>query len=118
MDPTELTDLERRGWTALSTEGAAGPFYDEVLVAEPLMLLPGGLQLDDRAMIVDSMGGAPWDAYELEDLRVVPLGDDAGVVAYGATATRGDTEVSSLFASTYVRVDGAWRLAVHQQTPR
>lgn len=59
MDTTELTDLERRGWEALSTEDAAGPFYDEVLVAEPLMLLPGGMQLDDRQVIVDSMSGAP-----------------------------------------------------------
>ena len=119
MDTTELADLERRGWVALSTEGAAGPFYDEVLVDEPLMLLPGGMVLDDRQVIVDSMGGAPWDAYDLEEpLRVVPLGEDAAVVGYGATARRGATEVSSLFASTYTRVDGAWRMAVHQQTPR
>jgi hypothetical protein len=26
-------------------------------------------------------------------------------------------EYQALIASTYVRVDGAWRLAVHQQTP-
>ncbi len=51
-------------------------------------------------------------------MRVVLLGDDAAVVAYGATADRGDTNVSSLFNSTYVRCDGTWRLAVHQQTPR
>ena len=118
MDHTELADLERRGWEALSTEGAAGPFYDEVLVDEPLMLLPGGMVLDDRATIVDSMGGAPWDTYELEEIRVVPLGEEAAVVAYGATAVRGETQVSSLFNSTYVRVGGRWRLAVHQQTPR
>ena len=58
-------------------------------------------------MIVDSMGGAPWDSYALEDMRVVALGEEAAVVAYGATAARGDTEVSSLFNSTYVRVDGS-----------
>ena len=118
MDTDDLIALERRGWDALSTEGAAGPFYDEVLVAEPLMLLPGGMVLDDRATIVDSMAGAPWDTHDLEEVRVVALGEDAAVVAYGATATRGDTEVSSLFASTYVRTGGRWRLAVHQQTPR
>ena len=53
-----------------------------------------------------------------QELRVVPLGEDAAVVAYGATAKRGDTDVSSLFNSTYQRVDGTWKLAVHQQTPR
>ncbi|MGI8757051.1 MAG: nuclear transport factor 2 family protein [Acidimicrobiales bacterium] len=114
----DLTALERRGWEALSTDGAAGPFYDETLVEEPLMLLPSGMVIDDRTTIVESMSGAPRDGYDLEDMRVVPLGDDAAVVAYGATADRGDTHVSSLFNSTYVRRDGAWRLAVHQQTPR
>ncbi len=114
----ELIELEQRGWRALSTEGEAAGFYDEVLDDEPLMLLPGGMVLDDRAQIVASMGGAPWDAYDLEELRVVELGDDAAVVAYGATARRGETDVSSLFNSTYVRRAGGWRLAVHQQTPR
>ncbi len=100
MDVDELTDLERPGWEALSTEGAAGPFYDEVLVDEPLMLLPGGMVLDDRQVIVDSMSGAPWESYDLEEpLRVVPLGKDAAVVGYGATATRGEVEVSSLFTA-------------------
>ena len=49
---------------------------------------------------------------------MIQLGADAAVVAYGAEARRGETEVSSLFNSSYRREDGAWRLVVHQQTPR
>jgi hypothetical protein len=116
--PDELMQLERDAWKALSTSGeAAADFYGRVLHDDVLMLLPGGLVIDDRAAVIDSMQGAPWDSYELSDERVLALGHDSAVVAYRATASRGGTGYTALFASTYVRVDGSWRLAVHQQTP-
>lgn len=113
----ELVELERRGWEALATEGAAGPFYEEVLAERVLMLLPGGLVIDDRAAVVESMSGAPWSSYEMGEPAVLPLGPDAAVVAYRATATRSGTDYEALFASTYRRTADGWRLAVHQQTP-
>lgn len=115
----ELLALERAGWDALSTSGAAATaFYDWVLAAEVLMLLPGGMVLDDRATVVASMGGGdPWTGYELHDERVVQLGPDAAIVAYRATAHRRDDAYDALFASTYARHDGTWQLAAHQQTP-
>lgn len=119
-DPTdhdELLDLERRGWEALSTEGAAAGFYAQVLSDEVLMLLPGGMVITDRQQIVESMGGTPWSSYELSEPRVLSLGDDVAVVSYRATATRDGSTYEALFASTYVREGGDWRLAVHQQTP-
>lgn len=57
------------------------------------------------------------ESYELSDERVVDLGADAAVVSYRATAVRGGTPYTALFASTYHRDDGGWRLVVHQQTP-
>ena len=40
-------------------------------------------------------------------------------MTYGVVAQRdGAEEYSALIASTYVRRDEGWRLAVHQQTPR
>lgn len=39
------------------------------------------------------------------------------MVVYRATAVRSGAEYEALFNSTYVRVDGAWKLALHQQTP-
>lgn len=114
----DLIDLERDAWKALSTSGeAAADFYGRVLADDVLMLLPGGMVIDDRGAVIDSMGGAPWDSFELSDERVLTLGEDSAVVAYRATASRGGTEYTALFASTYVRVGGAWRLALHQQTP-
>ncbi len=115
----ELLQLEREGWEALSSSGeAASRFYAENLAAHVLMLLPGGMILEDREAIIESMGGAPWTSFELADERVLRLGEGLAVVAYRATAQRGDAEpYSALFNSTYVREDDAWRLAVHQQTP-
>lgn len=113
----DVLAIERRAWQALSTSGAAGEFYDDVLADEVLMLLPGGLVIDDRAAVVESMGGAPWDSYELRDERVHRVSADVAVVAYAATATRGDHTYDALFSSTYVRDGERWRLSVHQQTP-
>lgn len=116
----ELVDLEERGWEALSTGGeAATTFYGEVLDHGVVMLLPGGLVLDDRDQILEAMGGPPWASYRLESMRALPLGTDAGVVAYAVTAERELKEpYSALISSTYVRRGDRWRLAFHQQTPR
>jgi hypothetical protein len=57
----ELIALERAGFEALSAGGdATASFYQDVLASKVLMLLPGGLRLDDREEVIDSMRGAPW----------------------------------------------------------
>jgi len=113
----DVLEIERAAWEALSTEGAAAPFYADVLAREVLMLLPGGMVIDDRDQVIDSMAGAPWSAYELADEQVLDLGPDTAVVAYRGLARRGDEDYEALFNSTYVREDGEWKLALHQQTP-
>jgi hypothetical protein len=115
----EPIELERHGWRALSTDGAtAHAFYGEVLADEVAMLLPGGLRLDDRDEILDAMSGAPWAWHELHDVSTLALGGDAAAVTYRVRAQRGDQDVyTALVASTFVRVAGRWRLALHQQTP-
>jgi hypothetical protein len=114
----EPARLEERGWEALSTPGAGPRFYLEVLDDEVVMLLPGGLVLDDRRAIVESMGGPPWSTHRLEGLREHRPTPDTALVTYGVVARRGDTEYSALVSSLYVRRDPGWRMAFHQQTPR
>ena len=114
----ELLDLEREAWKALSTDGeTAAAFYERVLAERVIVLLPGGMVIDDRSAVVDSMRGAPWSTYELSDERVLSLGEDAAVVTYRVAARRGEMDYAALLNSTYVRSDGRWQLAVHQQTP-
>lgn len=114
----DLLELERAAWKALSSDGdSAAGFYEQVLARHVLMLLPGGLVIDDRAQVVDSMRGAPWASFELSNERVLQLTEGSAVVAYQATARRGKSDYTALFNSTYVREGDSWRLAVHQQTP-
>jgi hypothetical protein len=115
----ELLAQEDEGWRALSSDGAAAAaFYGRVLDDRIAMLLPGGLKIDDRDKAIEMMSGQPWDWYRIEDGRVVSLTDDVAVVLYTAAAQRGDDPVySAQMASTWVRRDGEWRLAIHLQTP-
>jgi hypothetical protein len=119
MTEDELAALEQEGWDALSTHGdAARAFYDRVLDDQALMLLPGGMVLDDRTTILESMSGQPWSGYVLDDLRCFRPAPDVGVVTYGVVAERGGQEYSALMSSLYVRREAGWKLAFHQQTPR
>jgi hypothetical protein len=68
----ELVRLEEAGWRALASSGeAAAAFYDRVLAARILAVLPGGMVIDDRDEMISAMGGAPWDSYRLSDMRSV-----------------------------------------------
>ncbi|MCL3859485.1 nuclear transport factor 2 family protein [Actinotalea sp. K2] len=116
----DVIGVERAGWRALATSGAAATsFYDEVLDDEVVMLLPGGLVLTERSQVVASMGGEPWGSYEIEDLEALEVGPDTVLVHYRVRATRGDEPAySALVSSLYARRGAGWRLVAHQQTPR
>ena len=53
----ELLRLEREGWDALTTDGAA-EFYEKVLAPAALMLFPG-MDVLDRPTILQAMRAAP-----------------------------------------------------------
>lgn len=114
----DLLDVEHQALDAMSSSAeAATAFYKEVLAREVLMLFPGGMVIEDRSDVISSMGGPPWDGFEISDERVLELGDAVAAVIYRATAKRGEAEYTALFNSTYIREDGMWKLALHQQTP-
>jgi len=115
--PHPLIRRERELWAALATDPrTARAAYDRLLAEDVLMLLPGGLVIDDREEVLDAVG-EPWDSYGLSGERVHDLGPRAAVVAYRGTGMRGGVAYRALFASTWVRNGAGWRLAVHQQTP-
>jgi hypothetical protein len=116
--PIEPAWLEERGWEALSTPGAGPEFYRDVLDDEVVMLLPGGLRLADREVIIESMSGPPWSAHRIEEIHEHRPTPDTALVTYGVVARRGDVEYSALISSLYVRREQGWRMAFHQQTPR
>ncbi len=111
----ELIEVERRGWEALCSDDAVG-YYRRHLVEDALMAFPFGLM--DREEALSAMGTAqPWSRYDMKEPRVIPLDPDCGVVVYAVTAQReGQEPFSAVVSSTFVRRDGEWRLAFHQQS--
>ena len=120
MADEDVAALERRGWEALAAGGAAAAdFYGRVLDDAAVMLLPGGMVLTGRDEVLGAMGGPPWSAFALDDVRVLRPTPDTALVHYGVRAQRdGSPEYSALMSSLYVRRPDGWRLVAHQQTPR
>jgi hypothetical protein len=117
-DDRELIEIEEAAWRALATSGeAASEYYAHRLASEVVILMPGGMVIDDRDRVIESMQGPPWDEFDLSDVRVLPIGTDGAALTYRIDARRGDQDYAALLNSTYRREDGEWRLALHQQTP-
>ena len=119
MTVQDLIRLEQQSWQALSsTNKEAKQFYTSLLTDDALMLFPGGMRLEGKVSILDSIGAQPWQTFELEAPRVLSLSKDVGVVVYKVTAQReGHDPYAALISSTYIFLEGQWKLALHQQTP-
>ena len=111
----ELIEVERRGWEALCSDDAV-TYYGQHLVEDALMAFPFGLM--DREEALSAMEATqPWSRYDMKEPRVIALSPDCGVVVYAVTAQReGQDPFSAVMSSTFVRRDGEWRLAFHQQS--
>jgi hypothetical protein len=118
MDARELEAIERAGWDALSG-GDPADYYGRVMTDDGLMVLANGMVMD-RGQVVDALSQSPpWASYELDDVRVVQIGEDSAALVYRGTARRdGDgPPVVAAMTSVYVRQDGECRLALYTQTP-
>ena len=114
----ELIDLEEQGWRALSTQGDAGrTFYATVLREDAVMLFPGGMRIEGRAKILESLGAQPWQSFQIQNPQFLQLSTNVAALLYKVTAQRADSPpYTALISSTYVR-DKSWQLVLHQQTP-
>src|SRR4051794_41829629 len=100
----ELINLERDGWDAFTkSRDAAVAYYEAVFDAHPIMLFPGGVRLENREAIIDSIDPRPWTSYEIDDLRVQRLTASSAFVTYGINAEREGESHSALVGSIYVR---------------
>ena len=114
----ELMDLEEQGWRALASEGDAGrKFYASVLREDAVMLFPGGMRIEGRDRILESLGAQPWQSFRIENSKVIVLAEAVAALLYKVTAERkGSEPYVALVSSTYVR-SKTWQLVIHQQTP-
>ncbi len=115
----DLINLEHQGWKALSSApDEALKFYSNILAEDAEMIFPGGIRLIGREQILATMGGPPWQSFEISEERLAVLSDTAGAVTYKVIARREGAEpYQALICSTYALHAGEWRLVIHQQTP-
>jgi hypothetical protein len=114
----ELKDLEHQGWRSLCNSTGAD-FYGRVMTSDGLMLLARG-QVFTRQDVIDSLNHAPpWRSYDISDERLIPLGEEQAIFVYTGRAYRESVnpDFTAVMSSTYIRREGAWRLALYQQTP-
>lgn len=114
----EVLDLEHQGWRSLCNSTGAD-FYGRIMTSDGVMVLAHG-QVLDRNAVIDSLNEAPpWRSYDIADERLLALSEDHVILVYAGRAYRDEDEpaFTALMASVYTRQDGAWRLALYQQTP-
>lgn len=111
-----LVSLEDQAWQALSN-GTGADFYQHNLAPEALMVFPFGV-LTREAAIASMRAAPPWATYHLEDTRVIALTDGSAILTYLARAQRtGQEPYAARMTTVFVKHDGAWKTAFHQQTP-
>lgn len=109
----DLMGLEKGFWT----EGA--DYYrahldEECLVAFTEM---AGVRSNEEIAGMNP-GAANWRNVALDEKGVARLSEDAVVLTYEVNAERNTGEpYRALVSSGYVRRDGEWKMAFHQQTP-
>jgi hypothetical protein len=115
-----LIAREREAWDA---SGAGdGAWYRENLTEDARLIfagVPEALGREVTAAAVDESTGG-WEHYDLQQVKLVSLGEDAALLTYLAVARRGgeDNDFIASISTAYVNDGDRWLLAFHQQTPQ
>jgi hypothetical protein len=115
--PDQLLDIERRLWTNDAV------FYEDNLTEDCLLVFPE-TGVITRDIAVDAIRkeneeGRRWAEVTFGDISKLMQADDVALLTYRVKA-RWEHEASALTtlaSSLYVKRDGDWKLAFHQQTP-
>lgn len=90
--------------------------YLELLIDDAILVVPGTVLSKEDT--IAAMGKSPgWDDITLSEGQLTKLSPTSAVVTYRFDGRRGDSKYSAIMSSAYVEQEGAWKLAVHQQTP-
>ncbi len=110
---TDLVAIERRFWTGDSE------FYRHNLDDQCLTAFTEMAGVASKDQIADSVASERrWQDLQIDVRGLVEPTDDVAILTYHAAATRQNGEpYSALVSSGYVKRNGAWKMAFHQQTP-
>ena len=96
--------------------GGTGDAYRKHLTDDALVVVPGAaIDKEKCAFAIDASPG--WDEFDITDAQTIELTPESVVLSYRWSSRRGDETYEALMSSVYVRRDGEWKLALHQQTP-
>lgn len=113
--------MEGQTWEALK-----GSSHNLVPFLSPdcVMIFPGATIFDQSSdpSLSDILTRAdmkPWIRYEMDNVRVVQLGENAATICYEVEANREEENYEAMISSTWRRESSTdqWKLCVHQQTP-
>ncbi len=112
-----LLRTERELWTNNAV------LYQDTLVPEALLVFPEtGVITRDAAVEAirqENAEGRRWAEVHMQQVRTLVLSDEAVLITYRVAARweHEQAQIEALASSAYVRRDGGWKLAFHQQTP-
>jgi hypothetical protein len=113
----QLMDIERKLWSNDAV------FYRNNLIEESLLVFSetGVITRDVAvdAILAENAEGRRWAEVQFDEVRRLRLADDAALLTYKVTARweHEESKYSALASSVYIKRDGVWKLAFHQQTP-
>jgi hypothetical protein len=111
----ELIALEEGFWRASGRRHS----YEARLADDAVHVFPGWGVTEDNERVLQAVESAePWEAFTIENPRVLELGERVAAISYTSHARRaGKDEYVAAITSVYRRTDEGWQLVVHQQTP-
>jgi Domain of unknown function (DUF4440)/Activator of Hsp90 ATPase homolog 1-like protein len=95
-------------------------FFEENVIDDAVLIFPGPGNTYSKAECIATIPGhPPYTKYDLSDQRVVSVAGNTAVLTHRATVSQPgwDEPREIVVGSVLVKVDGAWRLALHQWTP-
>jgi len=111
----ELLDIERGGWTAISERDA--DYYRKLILPDTVVVddegIHKGVELVEKIKKVEMKSSIK----RIGNSKLVLLDADCVALTYRIDLELEIGDIGIYASSVYVRRDGVWKLALHQQTP-
>ena len=108
----QLWEVEKQLWTGPAEN------YDRLMAQDCVMVFPLPAGILSRDAIIETVKMAPrWDDVELDSVSETQSNDTTITLAYVGRGLKGSDTYEAYCSSTYIRVNGDWRIVQHQQTP-
>jgi hypothetical protein len=113
---SDLIDLEKKFWTN------DPQFYEANYTADAVLIFPGVGKLERATAVAairdENRRGHRWAEVAFDDIATVELTPEVVLLTYSARARWNyqDTASTVLCSTVYLRNDGQWHVALHQQT--